>query len=248
MTKAPNRQVRVSIIIAVYNAGIYLDKTLEALLFQNFYSFEVIIVDNNSLDETSIVVSKYSKIVSKYIREEDSGIYDAWNKGISYARGEWISFLGAGDLLYNDALSKLINLLDSNCEANFVSGCVKFVDSNSNSLIVGSKFCPNTINYYQNVAHIASLMSKKMIVQNNFFSTNYRISGDYDFFLRAKNDIVPLFLNDVICTGSFGISQTNSLVFIENFKIWQSLNIHNFLFRYILLVNRLILFYLKRIL
>lgn len=245
MLETKNNQIQISIIIAVHNAANSLKYTLDSLLFQDYKNFEVLIVDNNSIDETSDIVVNYSGIITKYIREEDTGIYDAWNKAILYASGDWVSFLGAGDYLFNNSLVKLVQLIEANPNSNFISGRVKFTGANAKSLVVGSKFCPKTINYYQNVAHIGSLTSRKLIIENGFFSTKYKISGDYDFFLRVKDNLNPIFLNEVICVGSYGISQMNSLVFIENFRIWESLNVHNFFYRYILLIKRIMVFYLK---
>lgn len=245
MNVKKSSSIKISIIIAVYNAADSLAKTLESLNFQSYRDFEVIIVDNNSNDNTALVVSRYSRFISHYIKEEDSGIYDAWNKGLQFSSGGWISFLGAGDRLYQDSLLKMLKLIETQPNINFVSGCIDLVDNNGGVKKIGSIFCPDKIMYFQNVVHIASLTSKSLIVENGCFNSNYKISGDYDFFLRVRNFVISAHLDEAISTGNMGVSQTNPSVIYENYLIWESLGVHNSITRRLLFLKRIAVFYFK---
>ena len=92
---------KISIIIPVLNNLRGLQKTIDSIKVQTFSDFEVWIIDGNS----SIPIHSYLDTLESpffYLSEKDQGIYDAMNKGISMAKGEWLYFLGAGDLLDNE--------------------------------------------------------------------------------------------------------------------------------------------------
>ena len=95
----------LSIITVCYNAGHVLPKTLESVLPQSFTCFEYLIIDGGSTDDTLSLLKQASgqfarrQISFRYISEPDQGIYDAMNKGTRAAKGTWLLFLNAGDLL-----------------------------------------------------------------------------------------------------------------------------------------------------
>ncbi|MHC2995797.1 MAG: glycosyltransferase [Candidatus Atribacteria bacterium] len=95
-----------SIITPTYNCKEEIEKTINSVLLQKKSLFEYIIIDGNSNDGTIDIIKKY-KDKFKIIIENDDGIYDAMNKGISIAKGKYLYFLGAGDCLRKDILEKL---------------------------------------------------------------------------------------------------------------------------------------------
>lgn len=92
-----NRIVTLSIITVTFNAGEVLDKTLQSIFNQTYDDYELIIIDGNSTDNTIDIIHKYSSKIAHWVSEPDNGIYDAMNKGISFANGEYLQFLNAGD-------------------------------------------------------------------------------------------------------------------------------------------------------
>jgi glycosyltransferase involved in cell wall biosynthesis len=94
----------ISIIIPTYNAGETLRQCLESIVVQDYERFEVLIMDGLSTDETINIVNSYSKKFPsiKCFSQNDDGIYDAMNKGVMMAEGEWVYFLGSDDTLYSD--------------------------------------------------------------------------------------------------------------------------------------------------
>jgi glycosyltransferase involved in cell wall biosynthesis len=100
-----------SIIIPTYNAAEMLPAALESLSIQEYKNFEVIIMDALSKDDTISIAEKYNKkLLIRIISEADKGIYDAMNKSISIAEGEWIYFLGSDDRLFNEEVLSTIVL------------------------------------------------------------------------------------------------------------------------------------------
>ena len=92
---------KISIITICYNCASDLERTIKSVLIQTYSTIEYIIVDGGSTDRTPQILDKYKDRIEYIISEPDDGIYDALNKGIRRATGEWILCLNAGDVLRN---------------------------------------------------------------------------------------------------------------------------------------------------
>ena len=107
MSEAQNPK-KFSIITVVYNGENVLEDTIQSVITQTFKNFEYIIVDGASKDKTSDILKKYKHHISKIISEPDKGLYDAMNKGMRIASGDFLLFLNAGDRFYdNKVLEKI---------------------------------------------------------------------------------------------------------------------------------------------
>ena len=91
----------ISVITSTYQAAEFLPITIESIKRQKATNFEWIIVDGGSTDGTVDVIKNNQDIICAWISEKDNGIYNAWNKAVKMARGEWVIFIGAGDELYS---------------------------------------------------------------------------------------------------------------------------------------------------
>jgi acetyltransferase-like isoleucine patch superfamily enzyme len=89
--------MKLSIITINLNNAIGLSKTIESVINQTFKDFEFIVIDGGSSDESLIVMNKYADKISYWVSEPDNGIYDAMNKGVLAASGDWINFMNCGD-------------------------------------------------------------------------------------------------------------------------------------------------------
>jgi len=93
----------ISIIIPTYNAAETLEACLTSILSQTYKNFEIVVIDGVSTDNTLVILENYSiQLPIKLVSEEDNGIYDAMNKALPIAEGEWLYFLGADDRLYDE--------------------------------------------------------------------------------------------------------------------------------------------------
>ena len=109
--------IKYSVIISTLNSCKDLKLTIENLKKNYSKSFEVIVIDGNSNDDTIYYLKKES-FISKWISENDTGIYDAWNKGLNLAKGKWIMFLGAGDTINQDLFLNYDRLVTSSKKKN----------------------------------------------------------------------------------------------------------------------------------
>lgn len=102
MSTPPNSSPVLSIITVTYNAAPFIIPTIESVLSQSYENIEYIIIDGDSKDATKQLIQNYQSHLAQFISEPDEGLYDAMNKGIKLATGDFLLFLNAGDTLYND--------------------------------------------------------------------------------------------------------------------------------------------------
>ncbi|KYC40464.1 glycosyl transferase family A [Scytonema hofmannii PCC 7110] len=122
---------KVSVVIPAYNAMLYLEETMASVLNQSFDNFEVIVVNDGSLDETECWVSQIQDSRVKLISQENQGLAGARNTGILYAKGEYIAFLDADDIWEPTKLEKQSHILDENPEVGLVYNWVTYIDEQS---------------------------------------------------------------------------------------------------------------------
>lgn len=97
-----NIRDKVSIITVCYNCSAALESTVQSVLSQSYSNKEYIVIDGNSTDNTPEVLQRYSHAIDVCVRESDDGVYDAMNKGLRLASGEWVIFMNAGDTFASD--------------------------------------------------------------------------------------------------------------------------------------------------
>lgn len=171
----------ISIITVVYNCEQTIERTILNVIKQDFENYEFIIVDGGSTDNTLNILKKYENQITKWVSESDKGIYDAMNKGVKMANGEWINFMNAGDEF---AVLNFTSLLEAmqNEEFAVIYGDVIIKNEEGNFSL--DKARPiNEMNYLLNFCHQSSFVRRKVLLDNPF-SLNYKISSDYDFFLK----------------------------------------------------------------
>jgi glycosyltransferase involved in cell wall biosynthesis len=217
----------ISIIIATRNAAAGIRACIESVINQTYPSFEILVQDALSTDATLSILKGYDTARIKVTSEADSGIYDAWNRALGRAQGNWIMFLGADDrLAHPHVLQHRIHLLSNHPgHVDLVCGRIAFVSENGTvKKQTGAAWNWPSMLKYQIVAHIG-LMHHRGIFENfGRFSTRYRIVGDYDFLLRLGPDVNAIFVDEVeILAGARGVSQKQiGRVLFENFQIQRS--------------------------
>lgn len=100
----------ISIITVSFNAGDVIEETIKSVINQNFSNYEYLIVDGASTDETCNIVNKYIDRIDYFISEPDNGIYNAMNKAVSAAKGDYCIFMNAGDLFVNSLVLKQVSI------------------------------------------------------------------------------------------------------------------------------------------
>ena len=121
----------VSIVTVVYNGEVFLEKTIQSVINQSYSNIEYIIIDGGSTDETVDIIKKYEDRIDYWVSEIDSGIYDAMNKGIDLASGDWINFMNAGDSFVGCNVLLNLNYFLSDINYDIIYGDVNIIDTNN---------------------------------------------------------------------------------------------------------------------
>jgi glycosyltransferase involved in cell wall biosynthesis len=172
----------VSIITVVYNGEKYIEKTIQSVLNQTYDNIEYIIIDGGSTDGTLDIIKKYGHAIDYWVSEKDDGIYDAMNKGLQVARGDYIAILNADDYYERDAVALSLETIRKN-QADYSFANAKFVHAKG---IIRPIF-PLKENYvYQEMPypHVSAFISKKVYKTVGLFDTRFKIAGDHDMALR----------------------------------------------------------------
>jgi glycosyltransferase involved in cell wall biosynthesis len=183
---APN----VSVCIPTYNREHLLKETLDSVFAQTYKNFEVVIVDDGSTDGTKEMLEKNGYNV-RYHWQANSGDAAARNKLIELANGKYISFLDSDDLLYPDALEKMVDAIPQNAENVIVYGPYVAIDEHGNILHRRKKNLYSgriTENLFENILihSCGSLFPKKVLVEARGFNTSLPVCSDYDLWLRLS--------------------------------------------------------------
>lgn len=176
---------KVSIITVVYNDVRGIEHTIRSVMKQTYADFEYIIVDGLSTDGTLQVIDRYREEVSFLISEKDDGIYDAMNKGLSRATGDYLLFLNSGDELYEDmTLEKVFSSAEN---ADIYYGDTKLVDESRR--ILGDRrhtppkhFTWRSFRYGMNICHQAIYVKRSIASP---YDLQYQLSADVDWIIRA---------------------------------------------------------------
>ncbi len=176
----------ISIVTVCRDAKNELRKTFFSISTQLKAGDEYIIVDGASTDGTKEFLSLISNSNVKWISEPDTGIYNAMNKGIRLAKGEWIGIVNAGDELCDGALETLRRHLPS--EPSVITGLMLVYDGKkiSHASLHSSYHLKNHM-----IEHPSSFVHRDIYQKYGMFDESYRIAGDYDFFSRLYSERVP---------------------------------------------------------
>jgi glycosyltransferase involved in cell wall biosynthesis len=182
--------VKVSIVTAVYNGASAIGATLDSVAAQDYADLEHVIIDGGSKDATLDVVRAKSARVGTLISERDAGVYDAFNKGLAHAKGEWIGFLGAGDRFADaHSVSRLIAAANAaSADAVFSDMAIVADDGRVVRRYDSNCFSPRRIAYGYMPAHPTLLIRRSVYEKFGEYDTSYRIAGDFEFVARAFAD------------------------------------------------------------
>lgn len=188
----------VSIITATMNPGKKIVSCLESVKRQSFSRVEHVIIDGGSKDNTVSLLAEMEYLGYKWISENDAGIYDAWNKGIELASGEWIAFLGADDELLPNAIELLYHRAQMESGVEFVSGKISRLGKHGLGPSEGERWQWSRFRRYMNIAHPGALHKRSLIRRVGGFNPDYKVAGDYELLLRAGPSLKAAFVDQVV--------------------------------------------------
>jgi putative colanic acid biosynthesis glycosyltransferase len=199
-----NEKPLVSIITVVFNAEKTIEATIKSVINQSYNNIEYIIIDGKSTDNTISIIDKYQDGIGYWITEADRGVYDAMNKGIDRANGDWLIFLGADDELFDklvvEKLIKTSELRDENSEKSLIVF--------GNTLYTNGKYFRSFLSIrtlIRNTVQHQSAMYHRSLFDDFRYDSSFRICSDYELNLLVYlKNIQSKYINSTISTCSYG--------------------------------------------
>ncbi|MGL4982869.1 MAG: glycosyltransferase family 2 protein [Treponemataceae bacterium] len=231
---------KLSIITICYNEK-DVEKTCKSIVDQKWQDFEWIVIDGGSDQWCLDLLEKYKYRMNYFITEPDNGIYDAMNKGILQATGEYLNFMNAGDaFIDNNVLSDIIN----NFSAEIIYGGEYWI-SEYNMIIkkINQKFDFSSSFFWSSaywLRHQSAFIKKKLFDKYGLYDTQYISAADYEIFMRFiyKKKCSTQYINRIIdiykaydglssTTGNIGSREVEK-IFLKNTPFFRRINIKSF--------------------
>jgi len=175
----PDSPPLLSVIVVCRNPGPGLAAALQSIWAQHGPAPELVVVDGASTDGTAEWLARHRAEISTLIAEPDRGVYDAMNKGVAAARGEWVLFLGADDALASDLVLAETAMTLAQTNGGVVVGEVAYTDGRVYRLAAAPN--PRARNF---VHHQGAFYRRSLFAEHGPFDTSLAVMGDYDFNLR----------------------------------------------------------------
>lgn len=185
----------ISVIIVVKNGEKFLQTAIESILNQTYLNYEIIIIDGNSTDKTSIIAQSYAQV--RYFLQHNEGIANAYNQGIDQAKAEFITFLSSDDIWTKNKLQIQLKYMLEHPEVQGVIGKAKFFLEKGNT--PPSEFKIELLEG----DHIAKIMETLMVKKSVFekvgnFNPEYWVAEDTDWFARCQDANISIKVIDQI--------------------------------------------------
>ena len=176
--------MRISIITVCYNAEDTIEQTIRSVVQQTYANIEYIIVDGHSKDGTMDIVQSYDAQISTIISEDDNGIYDAMNKGIRVATGDYIQFLGADDCLVDPyTIERVCNAICDDTDV-FSAPCIAVNERyHCEGLLDAEGVSKEDVSSLPKLPHPGVFVRSDVLKQQPF-DTSYRIAADLKLLLK----------------------------------------------------------------
>lgn len=171
-------KMRLSVITINYNNALGLKKTLDSVFNQTSKDFEYIVIDGASSDDSVEVIKEYENIITYWVSEPDKGIYNAMNKGIARAKGDYCIFMNSGDVFYEKStIERVLVNLDGTA---VITGSTKFANG-----IIEAPSEITFVNFLRNTLAHQSSFIKTALLKKYGYDENYKIVSDWKFWIQV---------------------------------------------------------------
>ena len=202
--------MKYSVITINYNNCEGLRHTIESVTGQTFHDYEYIIIDGGSTDGSAEVIKEYADQIDYWVSEPDKGIYNAMNKGVIQAHGEYCIFMNSGDCFYDQNVLERVS--GTNSEDDIVIG--KLRSNKDNKILFNPPLSGKISMYYlysATVPHQSSFIRTELLRQFPY-DEDLKIVSDWKFFVQAiiMNDCSVKYIDDYVATFDLeGVSTSN---------------------------------------
>lgn len=200
--------MKISIITINYNDKLGLEKTIESIVSQTYSEYEFIVIDGDSNDGSKDIIANYNSRIDFWVSEKDSGIYNAMNKGIKKANGDFVIFMNSGDTFCNENVLKNC-ILEINTDFDLFYGDAYFITKNETVKVE----YPDKLSFHfftiNSLCHQACFIKRSLFYDIFFYNENFKIISDWEFmiYIICNKNIKYKHLNQFITNYDYeGIS------------------------------------------
>ncbi|MGA7750963.1 MAG: glycosyltransferase family 2 protein, partial [Gallionella sp.] len=196
----------ISIIVAVFNGKATLQQCIDSVARQTYPNKELIVIDGGSKDGTVDLLKTNREKIAYWISEPDRGIYNAWNKGLAQAKGEWICFLGADDFFWDaQVLGRMAGQLEK-LPPDIRVAYGKIIKLGAEGEELYSEGEPwqeakERFKQFMSIPHPAVMHRRSLFESHGKFDESFRIAGDYELLLRELKTGDAVFIPGIIVKG-----------------------------------------------
>ena len=233
----------ISIIIPTFNSSQTIQNNLDSIKKQTYLNYEIVVIDNNSTDDTITLIKKNNFKNIKTIIEKDSGIYDAVNKGILNSTGDLVSILHSDDIYnHNDVLKNVVNAFSQKKNIEIVYGNLVYVKNNDINSVLRywrpGKFKNDLFLKGWHPPHPSFFAKKKLFNSYGLYNGKIGNSADVELMHRFMQifKINFYYLNETLVKMRYGGKSNKNIMSIirQNLEIIKFLNIQNSLYKIII--------------
>ncbi|WP_345976368.1 glycosyltransferase family 2 protein [Sulfurimonas sp. HSL3-7] len=207
MSGKPEKKPRITVITVVYNGEKHLEETIRSVINQTYVNVEYIIIDGGSTDGTLDIIKRYEEKIDYWVSEPDKGIYDAMNKGLACATGDYVAFMNADDWYEPDALEAVADAIVKT-EADFITANIRIIDEETKESVIRYSTFDE---YGKNIHHQTCFINLSLHKQFPF-NTQYQLAADRDLIVRViKSGVATHFIDKVVANFREGGKGSNML-------------------------------------
>lgn len=205
--------VRLSVIVATYQAAASLERCLRSVFDQSAGAWQLLVADGGSTDGTIDIIRRYENRIAWWCSEDDGGVYDAWNRALRRAEGEYVCFLGADDRWIDSrAMARLFASI-GNSEYDLVTSRGRVRDARTGKEYVsGGPIDFRRLGRRMMVCHPGMLHRRTLFARYGLFDPAFSIAGDLEFLMRLPSDLRTLHVeSETVRIDGGGISRSQVL-------------------------------------
>ncbi|MCM1324669.1 MAG: glycosyltransferase [Acetobacter sp.] len=176
--------MKLSIITICYNIKDEIERTCKSIVSQTNQNFEWIVVDGGSTDGTVDILNKYKDKMTVFISEPDKGIYNAMNKGIKHAKGEYLNFMNGGDsFAASDVVEKFLDF-EATSAADVIYGNMNYIKNEKDEKILKYDQIIDPYFFYNNTLnHQSTFIKRELFDKYGLYNEEYKIAADWEKFV-----------------------------------------------------------------
>lgn len=193
----------LTVIVAVYNGEATLQQCIDSIARQTYPNKELVIIDGGSKDGTVELLEENRNKISYWISEPDNGIYNAWNKGLAHAQGEWVCFLGADDFFWDATVLERMAARLASLPASIRVAYGQIMQVGTGGEAPRPKGEPwqqvkERFKQCMCIPHVGTMHRRNLFEQRGKFDESFRIAGDYELLLRELITGDAVFIPEIV--------------------------------------------------